>query len=218
MKLSQKLDAVIEKRHLLKHPFYEAWTKGELSVSTLRQYAGQYWQQVSAFPRFISAVHSNCENLEARKVLLRNLTDEEIHGTDHPTLWMHFAEGLGATESEVVSQTALPKTHAMVDTFFQLARGDWRDGLCALYAYESQTPAVSKSKLDGLIKHYGIKDAKTLAFFKVHLEYDVEHSHQAAALIDAHCNEAKAIAATEKAADSLWGFLDGIAHEAGIRC
>jgi pyrroloquinoline-quinone synthase len=162
-------------------------------------------------------VHSNCENLEARKVLLRNLTDEEIHGTDHPTLWMHFAEGLGANEAEVVSQTALPKTREMVDTFFQLARGDWRDGLCALYAYESQTPAVSKSKLDGLIKHYGIKDAKTLAFFKVHLEYDVEHSHQAAALIDAHCDEAKAISSTEKAADALWGFLDGIAHEAGVK-
>ncbi len=218
MKLSQKLDAVIEKRHLLKHPFYQAWTNGELSKDVLRRYAGQYWAQVSTFPRFVSAVHSNCPELEARKVLLRNLTDEEIHGTDHPTLWMQFAEGLGASEKEVVSQTPLPTTKAMVDTFFELARGDWRDGLCALYAYESQTPAVSKSKLDGLVKHSGIKENRTLAFFKVHLEYDVEHSHQAAALIDQHGVEASAVKATERAADALWGFLDGIAHEAGIRC
>ncbi len=218
MKLSQKLDAVIEKRHLLKHPFYQAWTNGELSKDVLRRYAGQYWAQVSTFPRFISQVHANCPELEARKVLLRNLTDEEIHGTDHPTLWMNFAEGLGATEREVQTQTPLPKTQAMVDTFFELARGDWRDGLCALYAYESQTPAVSKSKLDGLVKHYGITESKTLAFFKVHLEYDVEHSHQAALLIDQHGVEASAVQATERAADALWGFLDGIAAEANLRC
>jgi pyrroloquinoline-quinone synthase len=218
LKLSQKLSAVIEERHLLKHPFYEAWNKGELKKETLRRYAGQYWSQVSTFPRFVSQVHANCPELEARKVLLRNLTDEEIHGTDHPTLWMHFAQGLGATEQEVLTQTPLPKTQAMVDTFFELARSDWRDGLCALYAYESQTPAVSKSKLDGLVKHYGITENKPLAFFKVHLEYDVEHSQQAAMLIDQHCSEASAVKATERAADALWGFLDGIAAEAGRRC
>ena len=218
MRLSERLDEVISKRHLLKHPFYQAWTRGELSQPVLRRYAGQYWSQVSTFPRFVSQVHANCPDGEVRKVLLRNLVDEELHGTDHPTLWLQFAAGLGATRDEVVTQTPMPKTQAMVDTYFGLAKGDWKDGLCALYAYELQVPAVAQSKLDGLKQFYGITDAPALAFFEVHLKYDVEHSRQVAALIDAHASEGAAVKATEQAADALWGFLDGVAHEAGIRC
>ncbi|MBX7098456.1 MAG: CADD family putative folate metabolism protein [Myxococcaceae bacterium] len=218
MNLKQRLDAVIAERHLLKHPFYQAWTEGRLSQDVLRSYAGQYWQQVSSFPRFVSAVHSRCPEIEARKVLLQNLVDEELHGTDHPELWMRFAEGLGASRAEVKGQAALPETTAMVNEFFSLAEGDWRDGLCALYAYESQVPAVSTSKIDGLEKHYGVTDATTLSFFKVHEHYDVEHSAQVAGLLEKYADPAKAEAATRRAADALWTFLDGMAAQAGISC
>src|SRR6476620_415692 len=102
MRLSEELKAIIEERHLLKHPFYKAWSEGQLSKDTLRSYAGQYFRQVSSFPRFLSTVHSRCPEISARKVLLENLVDEELHGTDHPELWMQFAEGLGATRHEVL--------------------------------------------------------------------------------------------------------------------
>src|SRR5438552_6159655 len=138
MKLSARLDAIIEQRHLLKHPFYQAWTEGQLSLDTLKKYAGQYDAQVSAFPRFVSAVHSRCPEIEARKVLTENLADEEIHGTDHPELWLQFAEGLGATREAVKAEAPLPETTAMVDDFFAIASSSWTEGLCALYAYESQ--------------------------------------------------------------------------------
>src|SRR5688500_3063626 len=103
-KLSERLLEVVAERHLLKHPFYQAWTEGRLSRDILRRYAGQYFAQVSAFPRFVSSVHSRCPEIDARKVLVENLVDEEIHGTDHPELWMQFAEGLGASRDEVKSQ------------------------------------------------------------------------------------------------------------------
>lgn len=218
MKLSERLDAIIAERHLLKHPFYQAWTEGRLSLDTLKRYAGQYHAQVSAFPRFVSAVHSRCPEIDARKVLTENLADEEIHGTDHPELWMQFAEGLGANREDVKREVPLPETKAMVDDFFAIANGSWADGLCALYAYESQVPAVSTSKIEGLEKRYGVTDAKTLAFFKVHQHYDVEHARKVGALIDQHADPATAEAATKKAADALWGFLDGMAREAGITC
>ncbi len=218
MKLSERLNQIIASKSLLNHPFYQAWTEGKLSQDVLKRYAGQYWEQVSSFPRFVSSVHSRCPEIDARKVLLENLVDEELHGTDHPELWMRFAEGLGATRAEVKAQVPLPETKAMVDGFFALAASDWTDGLCALYAYESQVPAVSKSKIEGLKNFYGIKDARTLSFFKVHQEYDVDHSRKVGELIDQHCDPVRAEAATQKAADALWGFLDGIAREAGISC
>jgi pyrroloquinoline-quinone synthase len=218
MTLTNRLDQVVSKHHLLQHPFYKAWTEGRLSREVLRRYAGQYWAQVSAFPRFVSAVHSRCPEISARKVLLENLVDEELHGTDHPELWMRFAEGLGASRDEVKSQKPLPETQAMVDSFFKLAEGDWRDGLCALYAYESQVPAVSASKIEGLEKFYGVTDSRTLSFFQVHQQYDVDHSRKVGALIDAHAEPARAEAATSEAARALWSFLDGIARESGVSC
>lgn len=218
MKLSERLKNVIAEYHLLKHPFYQAWSEGRLNREILRDYAGQYFAQVSAFPRFVSSVHSRCPELEVRKVLTENLADEEIHGADHPELWLRFAEGLGASREAVRSQAQLPQTQAMVDEFFSLTAGEWTDGLCALYAYESQVPPVSESKIDGLKKFYGVEDARTLGFFHAHLEYDVEHARKVAELIDTHANPETAEQATRKAAKAMWGFLDGMCHKAGIAC
>ena len=216
MTLSQRLTQIIEEKHLLKHPFYQAWTRGELSRTVLQKYASQYYAQVASFPRFVSSVHSRCPELSARKVLTENLADEEIHGTDHPTLWMDFARGLGATEARVKAEVPRPETQQMVDTYFQLAERDWKDGLCALFAYESQVPAVSTSKIDGLEKFYGVKDPETLAFFHVHQHYDVEHARKVAELIDLHAEPQAAEKATREATQVLWDFLDGMCREAGI--
>jgi len=218
VKLSDELKAIVAERSLLKHGFYKAWSEGRLSKDVLRRYAGQYFAQVDAFPRFVSAIHSRCPEIEARKVLLENLVDEEIKGTDHPELWMRFAEGLGADRAEVKNEVQLPETQAMLETFHGLTQGDWTDGLCALYAYESQVPEVSESKVDGLQKFYGVSDDRTLSFFKVHMHYDVEHSNAVAALVDRYAEPERAKAATAKAADALWGFLDGMAREAGVAC
>lgn len=210
----QTLNDVIEKYNLLNHPFYQAWSAGELSLETLKHYASEYYAQVSTFPRFLSKVHSNCPEIEARKVLLRNLVDEEIHGDDHPALWMKFAKGLGT----IPKDAELAQTHTMVNTYFDLANSHWTDGLCALYAYESQVPAVSASKIDGLKKHYGINDADTLEFFTAHQEYDVEHSNQVASLIEKYADSDRAVKATEKAAKALWQFLDGMCEHHNIKC
>lgn len=218
MQIIEQLNAVIEKNSLLTHPFYQAWSAGKLNREVLQTYAAQYYAHVASFPRFISRVHTECPAIEARKVLLQNLADEEISGTDHPTLWMQFAKGLGATEEQVLNQIPLPETAALIDTFNQLAAKDWRDGLCALFAYESQVPAVSQSKIEGLKKWYGIQDEATLEFFTAHQAYDVEHARQIAGLIERYVDSNQALLATEQATRALWQFLDGMCTLAGIEC
>src|SRR5688572_4206843 len=136
MQLVDRLNQIIAEFHLLKHKFYQAWSNGELSRDILQRYAAQYYHQVQSFPRFISRVHTACPHIKARKVLLENLVDEEIHGTDHPALWIQFAEGVGTSRASVVNEKAILETRVMVDKFYELAQRDWRDGLCALYAYE----------------------------------------------------------------------------------
>jgi pyrroloquinoline-quinone synthase len=216
MELSKRLNEVLSEHSLLRHPYYRAWNEGALSQETLREYAVQYFSQVDAFPRFVSTVHSRCPDIAVRKVLLQNLLDEELHGPDHPELWLRFAEGLGASRESVRAAKQLPETRSTVDTLFELAQGDWREGLCALYAYEAQVPEIARTKLEGLKRFYGMTDERALSFFQAHLTYDVEHSRAVAELVDAHAQPEQAERATRRAAVALWGFLDGVSRQAGI--
>ena len=216
MQVVTRLNQILSDLSLLKSRFYQAWSHGELSRECLQRYAAQYYNQVQSFPRFISRVHTGCPVIEARKVLLENLVDEEIHGTDHPALWMQFAEGLGASREYVLNEKPLPETDVMVDKYYELADRDWRDGLCALYAYEYQVPEVSKSKIAGLKEFYGVHDERTLEFFTAHQVYDVGHAAEVASLIEKYVEPERAERATTEAATVLLGFLDGMCRTEGI--
>src|ERR1700726_5342931 len=63
--------------NLLQHPFYQAWSKGELTREDLREYAAEYWHHVSAFPTYLSALHSRLDDTSLRRTVLENLIDEE---------------------------------------------------------------------------------------------------------------------------------------------
>jgi pyrroloquinoline-quinone synthase len=220
---SAAIDLRVDARAMLKHPFYQAWTAGSLSADTLRDYAKQYFHHVEAFPQAVSAVHANCPDREGRKLLAENLAEEEGLGdgkTDHATLWLDFAKGLGADEAAVRGVAKNAETQALVDTFRELSRQSYAAGLGALYAYESQLPAVATTKIEGLDKFYGVTDADAIRFFRVHETADVEHSAVCRTLLDRlpEDQRAEAIDAADELAAALQGFLDGVARVAGMSC
>jgi pyrroloquinoline-quinone synthase len=203
--LHQELDQY----HLLKHPFYQAWNNGELSINTLQIYAKEYYGHVAAFPRYISSIHSLCEKIEDRQILLENLIDEEQGIDNHPELWMKFAEGLGCSREDCRTQE-LNSTKKLVNEYFDITRSSYASGLGALYAYERQTPEIAKSKIDGLQKFYNIKDEQTLKFFLVHMEADEWHTEECSNLLNKMNPEEqqKALNGAVKGAQLLWNFLD----------
>lgn len=215
MDFMETLNHNLDQRHLLKHSFYQAWNRGELSLSTLKTYAAEYYHHVAAFPRYISAIHSQCEHLETRQVLLENLIEEERGDLNHPGLWKDFSEEVGATWDDLAKGPRRLETKQLVDGYFDLVHSDFATGLGALYAYERQTPAVSQSKIDGLKAFYGIGSEKALQFFNVHTSADVWHTQECATLI-AHLDSfQKERAATGAVAGAvlLWSFLDGMMDE-----
>lgn len=207
------IDEAVRAKHLLRHPFYVAWTEGRLSPASLRGYAAQYYNHVAAFPRYLSAIHTQTEDLGARQYLLENLTDEEAGPDNHPELWLRFAEALGASREEVRGAEALPETAACDRTYREIAgaRGPVA-GIAALYAYESMVPAVARSKIDGLRAHYGIDDAEALRFFTVHLEVDEWHAQVARELLEQAPERGRddAVEAASEALDAINGLLDGV--------
>ena len=48
MELLNRLDAMINERHLLTHPFYTRWNEGTLPMEALQEYARQYYAFESA--------------------------------------------------------------------------------------------------------------------------------------------------------------------------
>ena len=172
----EKVDSEIQKHHLLNHSFYKSWNEGALEKETIKEYAAQYFQHVSSFPRYLSAIHSNCDDIKVRQLLLENLVDEDKGDENHPELWMRFAEGMGNTREEVKNKITMRETRELVETFMRLSKSEkYHIGLAALYCYESMQPEISETKKDGLQKFYNIEDENTLKFFTVHMHADKWH-------------------------------------------
>ncbi|MDB5038963.1 MAG: putative coenzyme synthesis protein [Bacteriovoracaceae bacterium] len=222
MNFTESLKTKIESLHLLRHPFYQAWMAGELSKDQLRYYTDQYFPFVRAFPCFVSATHSLCEDLSARRYLTENLAEEEGFPTNssHPELWLQFAAGLGLSSESVMSAKIGAKAKELAETFHNLCRSSYSEGLGALYAYEYQSPEVAKFKIEGLKKHFGISDEPTTAFFKVHETADLLHSETAARLLDQLSPEEQGLAskAAQRAGQALWDFLTEVDHESKKVC
>ncbi|HYI08111.1 MAG TPA: CADD family putative folate metabolism protein [Thermoanaerobaculia bacterium] len=211
----QTLDARISACHLLDHPFYQRWTAGTLTRAELTDYAGQYFHYAMAFPTFVSAMHAQTEDIATRQLLLENLIEEERGPENHPELWLRFCESLGMDREAVKGGTANDATRTLISTMKSLARdGALHEGLAALYAYESQIPAVAKAKIEGLAKNYGITAERDIAFFSVHMDADVAHSQTSREILRDLCDTpekaAQADAAATRTLTALYGFLDSV--------
>ena len=217
-----QIDRDIEAKHLLKHPFYLAWTRGELGRETLADYARQYYHHVAAFPTYVSAIHAKCDDQSTRKELLNNLIDEEAGSPNHPELWLNFAEGLGVSAQDAQNTEKWSETKRLIDTFRLVCRdGSTAEGLAALYAYESQIPAICESKIDGLKKHYGFADPKYYEYFSVHIEADREHSAAEQKLLGGYVgnqNSDSVRASVNRVLDALWEMLSGVCRRHAIAC
>jgi pyrroloquinoline-quinone synthase len=215
-----KIDNDIAEKHLLKHPFYLAWTRGELSKEALADYARQYYHHVAAFPTYLSAVHVKCEDQATRKQLLNNLIDEEAGSPNHPELWLKFAEGLDVSDSSVRKSEKWPETKNLINTFRSVCReGSTAKGLAALYAYESQVPAICESKVEGLKKHYGFTNPEHYQYFTVHIEADREHSAAERKMLEA-CIDKQNFESVKTSAnrvlDALCEMLSGVCRRHAI--
>src|ERR1700693_4709936 len=98
----EQLDARIHKYDLLCHPFYKAWSAGELTRDDLREYAEGYYPHVEAFPGYLAQLGVRLEEGNLRRAVLANMTDEKGGENSfgepersHSELWLDFVEGVG---------------------------------------------------------------------------------------------------------------------------
>ena len=207
--LEQALQAALAPRDLLTHPFYQAWSAGELRTEDLARYAEQYRFQVTALPELLRRARSVTRDEDTRAELSRNLDDEEGRtGVAHARLWEVFGAAVGAA----AEASPLSETRAAAESLAALVGEDEVTALAALWAYEVQTARVAETKETGL-KCYGVDSPEALRFFRLHGELDVHHARGLLEGIErclargASLEAAKA--AVERSSHAQWTFLDG---------
>lgn len=214
----QKAGQEIAKYDLLKHPFYRAWTAGELTKEDLKFYAEQYYHQVSEFPAYLTALHSRLPEGATRRDVLANAYEEECCGVAHSELWLRFAEGMGRIESNLAEKTPIHEVSELVRIFRTLAKeAPVASAFGALFAYESQVPKIAAEKRNGLEKHYGADD-RTCSYFKLHETADIRHASVwrkiiSALVVEDDRHAAEALEGISRAAFALWTALDGIERD-----
>jgi pyrroloquinoline-quinone synthase len=212
------LDRLIRDHSILQHPFYLAWKRGELTRNQIATYTKVYYPHVAAFPGYLRNAIRCAADSRTRDDLQDNLADELTNPAPHPELWLDFAEAAGADRATVTSCPPSPKTANTILTFDRLTARDSASGLAALYAYESQQPAVAAEKTQGLRSFYGVSSERAVKYFTVHATADIEHCDaERSALsrcLETGASTADIMAAAEQSLSAYWNLLDGVCEEA----
>ena len=190
MDFKQALDNKIADYNLLNHPFYQAWSAGELPIEALQFYAREYGALISMMPK-------GWETLDDAEIAAEE--------TEHIDMWADFADGLDT----VVSEAQIPEVKALLETTDKLF-SEPTTALGALYAFEVQQPATAQSKLAGLKEFYQLSETVE-PYFETH-SHNEHEAEKLLAYIGTLPSESHAtvVQACEQMSVALWNALTGI--------
>ncbi|MGH9685989.1 MAG: iron-containing redox enzyme family protein [Candidatus Acidiferrales bacterium] len=208
----ESIDALIEEHHLLKHPFYRAWTEGTLSKASLQLYAEQHYQHVRAFPDNLTKLAERAP-MPLAGLVRENLAEDTNSSAPHPMLWRQFAQSLGVGEGSMDAARPLPGVAALLDTFEEVStQGTMAEAVAAFYAYQAQVPEISSENLAGLKRFYEVREPRAVAYFVVYQEADVRHRAAWRTWLVSRpaIDEVGAICSAHRTLKALWGALDAV--------
>jgi pyrroloquinoline-quinone synthase len=191
MNLIDRIDEARTRWNVLDHPFYLRWERGELSRDDLAFYAGEYRHAVVALAD-AAAAGGDAEHAAEESA--------------HIDLWDGFAAALDA----VLDREPIGETRECVAAW---RAEDSLEARAVLYAVESGQPAISQTKLTGLVDHYGFAaGSKATEYFELHADRDHEHAAASAEVLrQAAPKDADRLAAAAEAAlKGNWRLLDGV--------
>jgi pyrroloquinoline-quinone synthase len=191
MNLESRLRQSIDRWNLLESPFYQAWSAGTLPLEALRTYASEYGAFISLVPKGWESHNDTV------------IADEE---RAHVELWRRFAAALGTG----ISRPRLVAVETLVKTADRLFSSK-ASALGALYAFEAQQPATTKSKLEGLRAHYHLPEAAE-AYFIIHADDDSEPRLLLERMEQlSRQDRERAVEACREMCEALRAALDGLA-------
>jgi pyrroloquinoline-quinone synthase len=191
MNVIERIDEARGRWNVLDHPFYLRWERGELTRDDLAFYAGEYRHAVVALAGAAAAAGD---------------PEHAAEEAGHISLWDDFAAALDAPLDRDPTQETRTCTEAW-------RREDPLEARAVLYAVESGQPDISRTKLTGLVDHYGFtRGSAETEYFELHAERDHEHAEASREMLE-HTSPRDAdrlAAAAEAALAGNWRLLDGV--------
>lgn len=170
--LIERIDYEIEKHSLLKHVFYQMWSEGKLTINHLQGYSKEYFQLVKVVPKFVENIFNVIADPSLKRAVGQNLKEE----SEHIEPWIMFSTAMGVQRNDLASYKGENETNMAVSTLSQLTERSLEEAVAAMYAYEKELPKISKSKIDGLKKFYGVQSNEATKYLEIHEEVDLRHS------------------------------------------
>ena len=216
MHVLAQLDRARAEIDVLEHPFYRRWSAGELGAQELARYAAEYRHAVLALAQ-ASARAAGAASPAHAELLCAHAEEEAAH----VALWDRFADAAAARASSLGAER--PPPGPLGET--RLCARAWTAGedllehLAVLYAIEAGQPEVARTKLAGLVSHYGYSpESPAVEYFTLHAVRDRDHARDARALIrqlladgqqGAHA-AARMVRRARAALRGNWRLLDGV--------
>ena len=167
-----RIDKEVDKRSLLKHPFYKMWSNGELSIDHLQGYSLEYFQLVKMVPEMVNNILLKMGESKLRGIVEESQKEEE----NHVEPWIRFASSLGVKKKDLLNHVCDENTKEAVSSLVELSRNSLDEAICAMYAYEMDLPNISRSKIEGLSKFYNLSSPDSRNYFEIHQEADIRHA------------------------------------------
>ena len=168
----ERIDYEIEKHSLLKHVFYQMWSEGKLTIDHLQGYSKEYFQLVKVVPKFVENVFNVIADPSLKRAVGQNLKEE----SEHIEPWIMFSTAMGVQRNDLTSYKGENETNMAVSSLSKLTERSLEEAVAAMYAYEKELPKISKSKIDGLKKFYGVQSNEATKYLEIHEEVDLRHS------------------------------------------
>ena len=170
--LIYKIDQEVEKKSLLKHPFYKMWSNGELSLNQLQGYSLEYFQLVKVVPEMVNNIKLKLQGSKLKSIIEESHKEE----SSHIDPWIRFATSLGVQKQDLLNYVCDENTKNAISSLVELTKDSIDEGICAMYAYELDLPNISRSKIDGLHEFYNMFNDDSTNYFEIHQEADVRHA------------------------------------------
>lgn len=178
------------KYKLLEHPFYQAWTKGEITMEQLAKYHKSYADFIELIPTYWKNI---TVGFEQNDDMAREVIADEIK---HIGLWNQLSEKLPEIDN-------YPKLTEVIN---ELDKMNTSELLGAIQAFEIQQPEVALTKKKGLIENYGFNSDET-EYFDEHLNEEA-HINYGSNLKNRFADEKDFNKGFEKASEIYYKALD----------
>jgi pyrroloquinoline-quinone synthase len=148
------------------------WSEGKLTINHLQGYSKEYFQLVKVVPKFVENIFNVITDPSLKRAVGQNLKEE----SEHIEPWIMFSTAMGIQRNDLASYKGENETNMAVSTLSQLTERSLEEAVAAMYAYEKELPKISRSKIDGLKKFYGVQSNEATKYLEIHEEVDLRHS------------------------------------------